>query len=89
MSEKISRSARLRKYEKAYKFCIKKDTNSVSIKSPYSKSDNIKEEDKKDKKKSLNKYQKFVREESKKSKYKNMSSSERMTAISKAWKNTK
>lgn len=41
----------------------------------------------KDRKRPLNAYQKFVREESHKNKYKGMSSTERMSAISKKWKN--
>ena len=40
----------------------------------------------KDRKRPLNAYQLFVREESKKSKYKGMSSVDRLSAISKAWK---
>ncbi len=40
----------------------------------------------KERKRPLNAYQLFVRDESKKSKYKGVSSSDRMTAISKAWK---
>ena len=41
------------------------------------------------KKRSLNAYQKFVREESQKIKYKGITSSERMTAISKEWNKQK
>lgn len=41
------------------------------------------------KKRSLNAYQKFVKEESKKQKYKGITSSERMTAISKEWNKQK
>ena len=118
-TERVSRSARLRKYEAAYEACLKRTspTRKTKCKTPTKKSrsrrkpqpkvrspilHSVKEPKRltspakrekkvksKDRKRPLNEYQKFVREETKNPKYKGMSSAERMTAISKEWKNTK
>jgi len=94
-SKKVSRSVRLKKYEAAYKACLKKALSVCEKKkSPKKKRKPRKSKvtpvekpkKSKDKKRSLNNYQIFVREESKKSKYKGMIPSNRMRAIGKAWK---
>lgn len=104
-SKRVSRSVRLKKYEAAYEACLKKAMSACKKKSDPSSSKKSKRKHKskttpsetvskrkspkKEQKRPLNAYQKFVRDESKKSKYKGMLSSDRMRAIGKAWKNLK
>lgn len=90
---RLSRSARLRKYETVYNSYVKKTENKPKIirKSPKKLSKNIKkvsmvkEVESKKNRKSLTKYQKYVRKESKKTKYKNMLPRERLCSIAKTW----
>jgi hypothetical protein len=99
---RLTRSARLKKYEIKYNSCIqyiekqkhaKKRTQ--PIKKPRSKRTEentqtvkkcVKENKDEKIKKKLNIYQKFVQEESKKNKYSGMEAKERMTKIGIAWK---
>lgn len=75
-NRRYNRSVRLRKYESVYRQ-VTKERESVS-------SDSSKQ-----KKRSLNSYQKFVKQESKKDKYRNMRGSERLSAIASAWEHKK
>ena len=81
-SEKLTRSARLRKFGESYDECLKKIAT-MSARSPTRSPRKIKSP------KELNAYQKFVSEESQKKKYKGVPSHERMTAISKEWNKQK
>lgn len=90
MSTKQTRSVKLRKYEEAYKSCIKRQKKKKE-KSPRPQRRKTEKPKKieRSKKRPLNKYQKFVRDQSKKSIYKNMTGGERLTAISKKWNKIK
>lgn len=116
---KITRSARLRKYESAYKAYLRKTEQSKISKSPriprkkrrmpvvtsrsgprpknisrreVKKKHKIctstvsKSKPKKEKRRPLNAYQKFVQNESKKSKYKNIPGKKRLSIIAEEWK---
>ena len=73
-NRKLTRSARLRKYESVYNSYMKQ------ISKQNTKTDS------KPKKKQLNDYQRFVKAESSKEKYKDMKSKERMSVVAIAWK---
>ena len=97
MTNKQTRSVKLRKYEEAYKSCVKRQKNKKE-KSPrpqrrkstkHKKSPIKPPKLERSKKRPLNKYQKFVRDQSKKSIYKNMTGKERFSAISKKWNKIK
>ena len=81
MSEKKSRSRRLKRYQIEYDKFIK-NINNCNVKNNTVKKD---VKDNKSKRK-LNSYQKFVKKEIKKMKYKDLSSKERMIQIAKLWK---
>ena len=86
MPKKQTRSIKLRKYEEAYKSCIKRQNKKEKSPRPQRrKPQKSPARIERSKKKPLNKYQKFVREQSKKTIYKNMTGPERLTAISKKW----
>lgn len=98
-SNKMIRSAKLRKYASVYKSYIRKSEQLKMDKSPprpRRKKDQTNENPEKNKKKitdsnitkrkSLNKYQKFVKEESKKEKYKKLPGKERLSVIASEWK---
>jgi hypothetical protein len=87
-SEKLTRSARLRKFGESYDECLRKIAT-ISSRSPTRSPRKIKSPIERGKKKELNAYQKFVSEESQKKKYKGVPSHERMTAISKEWNKQK
>ena len=96
MPNRLTRSARLRKYESVYNSYLKKiknreNSNTVRRKSPEKNKPKsapqksvVKE--KKSHKKNLTSYQKYVKKESKKKKYKNLPPRERLVHIAKSWK---
>ena len=91
----LTRSQKLRKYEKIYKNIMNKDTviksprrsrikNIIPQTPPQTPPQQIKIKPRK-----LTEYNKFVREESKKEMYKTLSSHQRLKEISTKWKNKK
>ena len=89
-----SRSSRLRKYQVVYEECLKKEKSKKIESSKPSRSRRTKSEHIEDKhistsKKTLNKYQIFVRDESRKSKYNGLPVQERMSTMAKEWKKSK
>jgi hypothetical protein len=101
--KKLSRSVKLRKYEKIYKSIMNTDKKSLE-KSPRHTRNNRKESKKTSKarreekkiqikksvqKRPLTEYNKFIRNESKKEIYKEISSINRMKAISEKWQKQK
>ena len=102
--KKITRSARLKKYESVYSKALKRGgTGSAPMlkvrKAPKKipriktsvepKKSNAKNKDTKPRSKRLTKYQMFVKSESKKKKYRNMIPQDRLVAIGAAWTNKK
>ena len=89
MSAKVRRerthSSLIRLYESVYKEYVKNV--------PEMKKEEVKKktklEQKTDKKRSINSYQRFVQEENMKEKYKHLSGKERLSLIAKAWEKKK
>ena len=86
---KISRSVRLRKYEKIYKSFLRQEEYKYKSSMDKISRENLSQHQptpQKSPKKSLNAYQKFIQTESRKSKYKNLPGNQRLSLIALEWK---
>jgi hypothetical protein len=89
-SRRISKSTKLRKYASVYNSYVRKTEQSKISKSPRRarkpKESRENPPKKKEVRKTLNAYQKFVQQESKKDKYRDMPGKQRLGAIAALWK---